>query len=101
MSDIEHYPWCAHAQNMARPRSQRLIGPKCECAEHRKGIEAAKELSPMLGLRLKLTEAEKHIAELEAEHKAGRFISRNSSNQTWKNWVVACNKVEAALKESQ
>jgi len=39
---LEHYPWCAGAQNMARPRSQRLIGPKCECRQHREAIEKSK-----------------------------------------------------------
>ena len=43
MDDVEHYSWCAHVQNMARPRSMRLIGPRCECAEHRRKTQEWKE----------------------------------------------------------
>jgi len=42
MSEDEHYPWCAAAQNMARPRSLQLIGPKCECAAHRESLRKTK-----------------------------------------------------------
>lgn len=35
----EHFPWCAHVQNMARPRSMQLIGPKCNCEEERRASE--------------------------------------------------------------
>ena len=39
----EHYPWCAGAQNNARPRSMQLIGPMCECAAYRKDFEKIKQ----------------------------------------------------------
>ena len=38
MKGIEHFSWCAAAQNMGRPRSQQLIGPQCHCTEHREKI---------------------------------------------------------------
>ena len=40
------------------------------------------------------------IAELEAEHEAGRFISRDSPNDTWERWVKACDVVQAALDKA-
>ena len=35
-SEPEHLPGCAGAANMAKPRSQQLIGPMCNCAERRR-----------------------------------------------------------------
>lgn len=32
----EHFPWCEHVQNLARPQSMQLIGPKCHCIAERK-----------------------------------------------------------------
>ena len=36
---------------------------------------------------------------LLSEHSLGGKISRDTSNNTWKNWVDACREVEAALKQ--
>ena len=35
----EHLPGCAGAANMAKPRSQQLIGPMCDCAERRRAAK--------------------------------------------------------------
>ena len=43
MTDFEHFPGCAHIQNMARPRSQRLIGPQCHCAEAWRALDKLKD----------------------------------------------------------
>jgi len=42
-AEFEHYPWCEHLQNMARPRSQQLIGPKCTCYKHRRDLKELEE----------------------------------------------------------
>lgn len=43
MSKFKHLPGCAHAQNIAKPRSLQLIGPKCDCHERRKCMDDFKE----------------------------------------------------------
>lgn len=40
---FKHIPGCPHTQNMARPRSQQLIGPKCTCAEARRAAKNFEE----------------------------------------------------------
>ena len=43
MSEFKHLPGCAHVQNMARPRSMRLIGPTCQCGEYYESLEKRQE----------------------------------------------------------
>ncbi len=40
---IEHLPGCAHAQNMARPESLRLVGPRCDCRERLRSLNELNE----------------------------------------------------------
>lgn len=40
---MKHLPGCAGVQNRARPRSLRLIGSRCECAEHFRKLEEWKQ----------------------------------------------------------
>lgn len=85
------------------PLGAELLWHPYECLEERQRL--ADELREVYQAKLKVedearelrTEVERLSAQnrlLLAEHKAGRDISRHSSNESWRRWVAACDAVD-------